>query len=157
MEPMEPDRPLGITILSIVGFVVGAWHGLVAMFALAFASSMVMITILGGYIPPDGALSNTGWAIVSLIGALALLAASLGLWTMRKWAYWVALAGAGLALLARVVPGLQGATNSTSMFSALLAAAVVVYLLLPGVRHAFLDAPADDTETRLRTDVSDAA
>jgi hypothetical protein len=144
---MERERPLGITILCIVAFAVGGWHLLLGMFALAYTSSMVMMGALAGF-PPEYApayarLGNIGWVLVATGAAIALLIAAGGLWVLQRWAYWLAVAGAGISLLVNVLPGFLGTTNGTSAVSALLAAVVLVYLFLPSVRGAFSGPSAD--------------
>jgi hypothetical protein len=143
----EQDRPLGITILSILGLVVGGWNLMVAMFALTYTSSMVVIGALSGvppgYGPAYAALENVGVVLLGIGAAVALMVAAWGLYMLRRWAYWLAVAGAGLSLLVHVLPAFQGAVNGTSTFSALLAAGILVYLFLPGVRRAFFESQVD--------------
>lgn len=144
---MERERPIGITILSIAAFVVGGWHFLLGMFALSYTSSMVMIGAFSGfppeYAPAYAALGNVGWVLLATGAAIALIIAASGLWIMQRWAYWVALAAAGVSVLVNVLPGFEGRLNGTSSLSGLLSAAVLVYLVLPGIRAAFFEAPAD--------------
>jgi hypothetical protein len=147
MEAMERERPLGITILAIVGLVVGGWHLFLTMFALTYVSSMVLIAAFSGFPPelkPAYASTQSLWQVlVAGFAAAVLIVGACGLWMMERWGYWMAVAGAGLSLLAHILPALQGVMNGTSTFSGLLAAAVLTYLLLPGVRRAFFEEPAN--------------
>jgi len=108
----EQQRPIGITVLAGWGIVVGLWHLMLAMFAVAYSSSMVLISAFSGYMPAYAAagasLQNLGADLLAAAGAILLLIGSFGLWTMQRWAYWVTFAGAGLALLVHILPGLQG-------------------------------------------------
>jgi hypothetical protein len=142
----EQQRPMGITILGIVGFAVGSWHLLTAMFALTFTSSMVVMGALSGapdyLVPAYAGLQNFWVVMLGVAGACLLIAGAVGLWNLQRWAYWLTAAGAGISLLTNLLPAFQGAVNETSTFSGILALAVLVYLMLPGVRHAFFDRPA---------------
>jgi hypothetical protein len=146
---VEPKRPLGITILSIITFAVGCWYLFLVMFALTFTSSMVMITAFSG-VPPEygpayAIMQNLGLVLLAGAGAAALTIGGAGLWALQRWAYWMAVAGAGLSLITHVVPAFQGFLNGTSMISGLLAALILVYLFLPSVRRAFFPASGDMT------------
>jgi len=120
---------------------------MLAMLAVAYSSSMVMISAFSGYVPAYAAagasLQNLGADLLAAGGAVLLLIGSYGLWTLQRWAYWLAFAGAGLGVLVHVLPGFQGVTNGTSSISALIAAAMLVYLLVPSVRRDFFEAPAN--------------
>jgi hypothetical protein len=60
----------------------------------------------------------------------------------------VAVAGASISLLAHVLPRFNGLVNTTSAVSAVLAAAILGYLLMPSVRRVFLEAPASDAASQ---------
>src|SRR5438046_4493057 len=51
-EMDEQTRPIGISVLGVVGFIVGAWQLFLSMIALTYSSSMVMIGALSG-VPPE--------------------------------------------------------------------------------------------------------
>ena len=79
------ERPLGLTIICILGFI-GAIIGIlggIAVFALA--------PILGGLVGGEyGSLLGTGTmiiGIVTLIISIISLYAFYGLWNMKKWAW----------------------------------------------------------------------
>ena len=139
---MEHHRPIGITVLAGAGFVVGVWNLMGAMFALSYVSSMVVLAAWQGfppeYAPAYAALGNVGWVLLAAAAATAVIVGSIGLWTLQPWAYWVTLIGAAVSLLIHVIPGLQGTVNGTSLISAGLALAIVIYMLLPSVRRAFV-------------------
>ena len=140
----EQKRPLGVTVLSIIAIAVGCWYLFLVMFALTFTSSMVMITAFSG-VPPEygpayAVMQNLGLVLLAGAGAVALIVAGGGLWILQRWAYWLAVAGAGLSLITHVVPAFQGFLNGTSLIGAGLAAVILVYLFLPNVRRAFFPA-----------------
>src|SRR4030095_772642 len=144
----EQPRPIGISILGVAGFIVGAWQLLLSMIALSYASSMVLIGALSGfppeYAPAYASLGSVAADLVAMAGAVAWIIGSIGLWSMRRWAYWLAVAGASITLLAHVLPRLNGPVNANSALSAVLAAAILFYLLLPSVRRAFFETLASD-------------
>jgi len=142
-------RPLGVSVLSILGIVVGCWYLFLVMFALTFTSSMVMITAFSG-VPPEygpayAIMQNLGLVLLAGAGAAALTIGAFGLWALQRWAYWLAMAGAGLSLITHVVPAFQGILNGISLIGAGLAAVILVYLFLPNVRRAFFPASGDMT------------
>jgi hypothetical protein len=144
---MEQDRPIGISILSVVGFIVGTWQLLVAIVAISFTSSMVMISAISGIPPafaPSYAEYGLGADLVAMGAAFAFIIGSIGLWSLQRWAYWLAVAGAALSLATHVLPRFTGFLNPTSGLSAALAAAILVYMFLPSVRRAFFETPASD-------------
>jgi hypothetical protein len=146
MEP-EPQRPLGITVLGIVGFAVAGWHLFLAIFALSYASSMVMIAALSGfppeYAPAYASFQNIGWVLVASAAAVGLLIGSVGLWLMQRWAYWLTVAAAGISLATHVLPGLQGILTGASTLGTLLSTGILVYMFLPNVRRAFFEPPTE--------------
>jgi len=140
---------LGVSVLSILGIVVGCWYLFLVMFALTFTSSMVMITAFSG-VPPEygpayAIMQNLGLVLLAGAGAAALTIGAFGLWSLQRWAYWLAMAGAGLSLITHVVPAFQGILNGISLIGAGLAAVILVYLFLPNVRRAFFPASGDMT------------
>ena len=148
----EQTRPIGISILGVVGFIVGAWQLFLSMIALTYSSSMIMIGALSGvppeYAPAYASLQNVGADLIAMAAAFAWIVGSVGLWTMQRWAWWVAVAGASISLLAHVLPRFNGLVNTTSAVSAVLAAAILGYLLMPSVRRVFLEAPASDAASQ---------
>jgi uncharacterized membrane protein (DUF2068 family) len=118
------------------------------MLALAYASSMVMIGAVTGFpaelAPAYASLGSVVPSLIAMAAALAWVIGSIGLWSMQRWAYWLAVAGAAITLLAHLLPRLGGLVNTTSALSGALAGAILVYMLLPSVRRAFFEAPASD-------------
>ena len=123
MEP-EPQRPLGITVLGIVGFAVAGWHLLLAMFALSYASSMVMIGALVRFPTSVRAsvlpLRKTSGGFWWLQRPPSAPVGSVGLWMMQHWAYWLTVAAAGISLATHVLPGVQGVVTGSSTLGTLL-------------------------------------
>ena len=144
----EQTRPLGISILGIGGFIIGSWQLLLAMIALSYTSSMVVIGALSGFpaelAPSYSALGSITADLIAMGAALAWIIGSIGLWSLQRWAYWVAVAGAAITLLVHVLPRFSGIVNTTSALSAALAAAVLIYLLSPRIRQVFFATPASD-------------
>ncbi len=80
MAGKNGNRPLGITILALLSFI-GAIISLVA----AFAAPVLLTSISSAYASVAGGLLM----VVGVIGAIIGLVVGYGLWTGRKWAWWL--------------------------------------------------------------------
>ena len=109
------ERPFGVTVIAVLN-IVGA-----ALLALVFAASL-----------------STGSANgVAIVAALAGTAIAVGLWKLKKWAYWLAVAGYGLKVLGCLLILAAGASAGVAILQIVYGAACLIYLLRPGVRAAF--------------------
>ena len=93
--------------------------------------------------PPDFII-----AISSVLGIIGL-AAAVGLWTMKRWSYWTAIADSALnfILAAGGLPEVVGAgVRIVLILSTIVAALTIVLLALPVSRRAL--SGADSTRAR---------
>ncbi|HIP74470.1 MAG TPA: hypothetical protein EYH14_02370 [Euryarchaeota archaeon] len=119
------ERPLGVTILAIYNFIVGANMLLVGIVGLAVNP---LVTTL--FIEYDLAQNSNLFAavITTLVYGLVLVVVSWGLWTGKAWAWWLEVAISVLSLLSAFKPDL---------LSALSGAIVLWYLSRPHVKEYF--------------------
>lgn len=135
---MNPSpRPPGITLIA--GFLIFA--GLLCLMLAPFGRLLSLDLAMG--------LSATVLGILLALNGLICFSTAWGLWHLRPWGRWLALA---LALLAIASSGLSMARwlRAGGPFVSLLPqvvelalwAAITVYLWLPDVRHVFLAPPS---------------
>jgi uncharacterized membrane protein (DUF2068 family) len=146
------QRPTGITILSILAFISGGFHFLIGFLDMAIGSQLTAMAASPGYVPPAlqpayAYMGNLGFwlGVIGMAGGLFTLFAGAGLWTLKKWGWWLALLGQGFSIVSHIVPALGGTTTPSSLVGLLVSIGIVIYLFLPHVRDAFsgfaIDAP----------------
>ena|SRR5688572_2488109 len=148
-------RPTGVTILAILGFIIGGLHFVGAF--LAFASgSMLSAQARSGYFVPMAApvvdaFGSLGFwiGIFGMIAAAITLAAAGGLWVMSNFGYWLTIIAMVLNLIGDVMQWLGAQFTWPSLIGALFAVGVLVYLSRPAVREAFATGFPLDAPTRL--------
>ncbi len=126
-----PSRPVGVAILAILMILAGALLTLLALL-LVFGSSLILV----GGVPLAG-LALAG-SFIFLLLSLLVLAAGLGLWHLRPWAWWLSV----IVLVLIVVNEFWGTTlahlRSLSAVSLLIIGFPVLLLIyLIAVRHHF--------------------
>jgi hypothetical protein len=133
-------RPLGITIIALlfIGLALLSllWSGLV--FGLGGLESL-----FGGLFGAENvaaAGTSRAWSgFVGIVAAGVQFVVAFGLLAMKRWSWYLALAGVGL----NVVQGVAGLFVSGPIalmcgaLGLLVPAGMLVYLLLPGIRKAF--------------------
>lgn len=123
--PMRPNRPLGVAILAILTVIFGIIGLLGGLVILGF-SGLGFAMGLG----PLAAFGAAVGAIILIFGLIAIVA-GLGLWSLRPWAWWLAVIVAVVQLL------FNGLTLN---FTLVLWLIILVYLL--AVRGNFTARPA---------------
>jgi hypothetical protein len=120
-------RPIGITILAVLSFLVGAFYLLAAIGFLASVPFGARLrTGLGTYF---------GWLAV-LIGVVDLLAAY-GLWTLRPWGWGLMVALVAVNLGAAIGILVAGFLPAGPIFSLTVNGFILWYLLRAEVKAAF--------------------
>jgi hypothetical protein len=133
-------RPTGITIIAILYIVLAVlsalWSGLV--FGVGGLSSL-----FGGLVGADNVAAlgtSSAWSgFVGIVAALVQIVVAIGLLSMKKWAWILALTGVGLTVV-QGITGILGGGPFAFMCGLLglaVPAGMLIYLLLPGVRRAF--------------------
>lgn len=108
-------RPLGVAIISVL-MIIGGVIVVLAGLAVMFLGGFLGLAFAG----PFGAAIGAGIGILIMIIGAIWLAAGLGLWRMRGWAWWLAAIGVLLALVG----------NLGSPVGLALSALLLVYLLV---------------------------
>jgi hypothetical protein len=133
-------RPTGITIIAIVYIVLAVlsllWSGLV--FGLSGLGSL-----FGGLFGADNVSAlgtSSAWSgFLGIITALLQIVVAIGLLSMKKWAWFLAL----ISVAFTVVQGIVGIFSSgpfalmCGILGLAIPAGILIYLLLPGIRKAF--------------------
>ena len=107
-------RPIGIGVLMV-------YLGLYGLYML--------------YVFGQALLLRRADSLTLLLYALPALAFSLGAWTLKPWGWLVCLVSIGVGTLVFLAYLLGG--QSGQLMNTLFYAMIVIYLLLPGLRHAF--------------------
>ena len=137
---MTTTRPAGVTLLAVVFLVLG----LLSLGWSLLVFGVGAVTGLTGAIFGAESLASFGGAnfwhgIIGVGGAVLDLIIAYGLWTLRRWAWVLALVGVGIT----VVTGVLGLANGgffavcCGILGLLIPAGIVYYLLRPEVRQAF--------------------
>lgn len=134
-------RPTGITVIGVLYIILAAlsllWSGLVL--GVGGLSSL-----LGGLFGVQGiatyGISTTWIGIAGITIAIVQFVIALGLLTMRRWAWILALVGVGLTVVEGIVGMLGGGPLAVTcgMLGLAIPLGILVYLLRPGVKQAFM-------------------
>lgn len=128
MQTTTRQRPLGISILSIILIVFGVLALLAAILGIVALSAV------------NGGAVSAAVTIALIIGAILSIAnivVGWGLWTLKRWAFWTAVIVEVINLLYDLYSWL-GAHNSTAIISLVVALVILIYLFADrNVRAAF--------------------
>ena len=133
-------RPTGIAVIAIVYILLAVlsllWSGLV--FGVGGLSSL-----FGGLFGADSVSAfgtSSAWSgFVGILTALVQIVVAIGLLTMKRWAWYLALLGVGLTVIQGIL-GIVGGGPFAFMCGILglaIPLGLLIYLLLPGTRQAF--------------------
>jgi hypothetical protein len=133
-------RPTGITILAILYFVLAIlsllWSGLV--FGVGGVGAL-----FGGLFGAENLASSAtagAWSgFLGILAAIVQFAVAIGLLSMRKWAWVLALIGVGITVIQGIV-GIFGGGPLAFMcgiLGLLIPVGILVYLLRPSIRQVF--------------------
>jgi hypothetical protein len=133
-------RPTGVTIIAIVYIVLAVlsllWSGLV--FGLGGMGSL-----FGGLFGAENvaALGTSGaWSgFLGIVAALVQIFVAIGLLSLKKWAWFLALISVALTVVQGIVGIFGGGPFAwmCGILGLLIPIGILVYLLLPGIRKAF--------------------
>lgn len=135
---MESPRPFGVTLIAIAQFLISI---------LSLGAGIVLVLIVTGQIQvltsdvtvfplPLKALVGLG-LLISALG----LAASVGLWQLKRWGWITSLLFQGLCILNNAVGIVAGQPPSVGVYiSVSLSTALIVALCLPAVQSRFFPA-----------------
>ena len=133
-------RPTGITIIAILYIVLAIlsllWSGLV--FGVGGLSSL-----FGGLVGAESVAAfgvSSGWAgFLGIITAVVQFIVAIGLLSMKKWAWILALIGVGLTVIQGVVSTFAGGVFGFMCggLALIIPVIILIYLLRPTIRGAF--------------------
>jgi hypothetical protein len=132
-EPMltPRQRPVGVTIISILDGILGVLYILGGILTFSLGSAAA------GRVPAAGTLGATAGVIFVIIGIITLVLAW-GLWSLKKWAYWITAVLQALSLLFGLISIVGGNHSANTVIQTVIALIVVVYLFADqNVRAAF--------------------
>ncbi len=122
------DRPLGITILAVLGFI-----GAIAFFAIAalFAAlSPIFMSELKSATPFMSILFTAGSILFVIIGAVQLVI-SYGLWKGAGWAWWIYVILLAIGIVSSLLSLPQGVLGIA------INGVVLYYMTRPHVKEYF--------------------
>jgi hypothetical protein len=125
------DRPVGVTILSILMVILGAWTLCGGLFDLAGFSFGFIGALFGA-----GPSAVAGfWAVFNLIWGVLAILLGLGLWRLMRFA-WVGIIIVLLVRLISFVYALFGPPG-VDWLGTIVTALLLIYLTRPSVRASF--------------------
>ena len=133
-------RPIGITLIAILFIVLAVlsllWSGLV--FGVGGLSSLLAGLFGAQNIAAVG--TSSAWSgFLGILAAGVQLVVGIGLFSLRRWAWILALFGVGLTVVQGIV-GVFGGGPFAFMCGSLgliIPVAILIYLLVPGTRQLF--------------------
>ena len=133
-------RPTGITILAVIYLIMGlmslVWSGLVFGYG---SLNLFFGSVVGAEAMASYGGSNVWLGILGLVTAGVQIATAVGLLTMKRWAWYLAILAAGLSL----VEGLFGVFSGgifafiCAGFGLIIPIGILIYLLRPHIREEF--------------------
>jgi hypothetical protein len=133
-------RPLGISIIAVAYILLAilslVWSGIV--FGVGGLTSL-----FGGLFGADSVAAfgaSSGWSgFVGILAAILQFVIAFGLLTMKRWAWFLALAGVALTVIEGFIGVFSGGPFAfmCGILGLFIPAAILVYLLLNSTRQAF--------------------
>ncbi len=102
------DRPLGVSILAILGFIGGAF---MLLTGAIFAAMLPTMSLYIHQMPQMASIFIKFGSIIFLVMGLVSLVVSYGLWTGKTWAWWIYIVILVLGLISAILslpPGITG-------------------------------------------------
>jgi hypothetical protein len=134
-------RPLGVSIISVILAIQGIFELLLGIFAILaiFAAGHALGTSGHGTAGTVvDALGGTLGGIALIVGILTLIFA-IGLWTLKRWAFWLTVIIEFVTLVRHALEFAHPTTSTTNIILGMVIPVVVLlYFLVDGnVRAAF--------------------
>lgn len=84
--PTQPSRPIGVAILAILVVLIGVLLLIIGIAAFAFT----LVLLPAAPLPPLLPVLAGALGVIFLIFGLIWIGVGLGLWHLRRWAWWLA-------------------------------------------------------------------
>ncbi|MEZ4519906.1 MAG: hypothetical protein R3C44_24760 [Chloroflexota bacterium] len=132
------QRPTGVTIISILAILAGA-IGICWAITLSGFATVGWFTgaLFGSAGLQDWGNSAVIGAISGAVGAVLSIIFGVGAWQLRPWAWWWGIIAMAVSLISPIISLFNG-DIIPGMFGLIIPGAVLLYLLIPGTRQAFL-------------------
>ena len=146
MEPaMARHRPLGVTIISIVLSIAGIFELLlgililVAIFTLGHEISVHGHAVVGSIVDVVGGVLGGVLAGAALLIGIFSLIFAIGLWRLKRWAFWLTVILEILSIVRHLVEFTHPAHSTPSIIIGLILPVIILlyFLVDPNVRRAF--------------------
>ena len=134
------ERPVGISIIAVA-------YILLAIFSLVWSGIVFgvggLTSLFGGLFGADSVAAfgaSSGWSgFVGIIAAIVQFVIAFGLLAMKKWAWFLALAGVVLTVVEGFVGVFSGGPFGfmCGILGLMIPVIILVYLLLKSTREAF--------------------
>jgi hypothetical protein len=139
MAQEQQKRPMGITILAILGIVGGLF---MILGGCSVVAGGAVIGAMGaqagmGDVTGGGALLSV-YGIVLLVIAVADIVFGIGAWTLKPWAWMLGLVLQGINVVIALVSIVAGwSTFGSQIIGLAINAVIIYYLMTPDVKKAF--------------------
>ena len=137
---MTTQRPAGIAILAVIFLILAllslAWSTLVFGFG---ATTSVVGAIFGDQAMTTVGGSQTVNGILGIVGAVIDLVVAFGLFTLKRWAWLLALLGVAITFITGIMGLFSGGLIAfcCGVLGLIVPGAILYYLLQPDVRRVF--------------------
>jgi len=138
MTQQQQQRPLGITILAILGIIGG-------LFSLFGGCTAVAGGALVGAVGAQAGIGEVaaGGGLLGILGVFTLglgvgwLAFGIGAWTLKPWAWMLGLILVGVSIVMALVTVVTTRDLGGQLIGLVIDAVIVYYLMTPDVKKAF--------------------
>ncbi len=141
MEIPRRRRPLGVTIMSALLGIQAVIELLIGIITIVALVSLGHTLKVHGHTVTSNVVDLIGWALgsVSLIVGVITLILALGLWFLKRWAFWATVVIMVIALIREVIVFIRPHGSIVPIIlETIIPVVVLVYLFFdPHVRAAF--------------------
>lgn len=134
-------RPVGVTILSILIGLQGLGELLIGILAIAALSAIGRTLTTHGHTRVAAAFDIIGWilGILPLVVGVVTLLIAIGLFLLKRWAYWTTIVVSIIFLIRQVYELIKPRdTYTLVIIGTVIPVVILLYLLIaPDVRQAF--------------------
>lgn len=127
LQKMRPTRPAGVAILAIITVLIGifTFFGGLALIGIGTVGAIFNIQLPAAF--------TIGIGVLATLLGLVAIAAGIGLWRLRRWAWWLAII---IGVVSIISSGVQIAVGGSAYVGLVLWLIIVVYLI--AVRKHFM-------------------
>lgn len=133
-------RPTGVTILAVIYLIMGlmslVWSGLVFGYG---SLNLFFGSVVGAEAMASYGGSNVWAGILGLVTAGVQIATAVGLFGMKRWAWYLAVLAAGLSLVVGIIGVFSGGIFAfiCGGIGLIIPIIILIYLFRPHIREEF--------------------